>query len=65
MKLNPKKCIFGVTSGKLLGFVVTKRGIKANPDKIQAIDNMAPPRNIREVQQLTGRMVALNRFHQS
>ena len=36
MKLNPRKCTFGVTAGKFLGFMVSQRGIKVNPDKIQA-----------------------------
>ena len=46
MKLNPEKCTFGVSAGKLLGFLVTSRGIEANPDKIKAIDNMRPPSNL-------------------
>ncbi|GAB2287049.1 hypothetical protein Dimus_039803 [Dionaea muscipula] len=62
MRLNPKKCTFGVTSGKFLGFIVTRRGIEANPDKIQAIVDMAPPRNVKEIQKLTGRLAALSRF---
>ncbi|GFZ19982.1 hypothetical protein Acr_28g0006870 [Actinidia rufa] len=62
MMLNPSKCIFGVSSGKFLGFLVTKRGIEVNPDQIQALIAMRSPRNIREVQQLTGRVAALNRF---
>ncbi|GFS42902.1 hypothetical protein Acr_00g0082420 [Actinidia rufa] len=62
MMLNPSKCIFGVSFGKFLGFLVTKRGIKVNPDQIQALITMRSPRNIREVQQLTGRVAALNRF---
>ncbi|GFZ05203.1 hypothetical protein Acr_17g0007750 [Actinidia rufa] len=62
MMLNPSKCIFGVSSGKFLGFLVTKRGIEVNPDQIQALIAMSSPRNIREVQQLTGRVAALNRF---
>ena len=62
MKLNPNKCAFGVLSGKFLGFMVSHRGIEANPDKIQAILNMKPPQNIKEVQSLTGRVPALNRF---
>ena len=62
MKLNPSKCAFGVSLGKFLGFMVSHRGIKANPDKIQAILNMEPPRNIKEVQSLTRRVTALNRF---
>ncbi|GFY88915.1 hypothetical protein Acr_06g0008550 [Actinidia rufa] len=62
MMLNPSKCIFGVSSGKFLGFLVTKRGIKVNPDQIKALIAMNSPRNVREVQQLTGRVAALNRF---
>ena len=62
MKLNPSKCAFGVSSGKFLGFMVSQRGIEANPDKIQAILNMEPPKNIKEVQSLIGRVAALNRF---
>ena len=62
MKLNPSKCAFGVSSGKFLGFLVSHRGIEANPDKIQAILDMKPPQNVKEVQSLTKRVVALNRF---
>ena len=42
-KLNPEKCVFGVPSGKLLGFIVSNRGIEANPKKISATTNMEPP----------------------
>ena len=62
MKLNPSKCAFGVALGKFLGFMVSHRGIKANPEKIKAILDMKPPENIKEVQSLTRRVVALNRF---
>ncbi|XP_050247037.1 uncharacterized protein LOC126694685 [Quercus robur] len=62
MKLNPSKCAFGVSSGKFLGFMVSHRGIEANPDKIQAILDMKPPQNTKEIQSLTGRVAALNRF---
>uniref|UniRef100_A0A2N9GE62 Uncharacterized protein n=1 Tax=Fagus sylvatica TaxID=28930 RepID=A0A2N9GE62_FAGSY len=62
MKLNPSKCAFGVYSGKFLGFMVSQRGIEANPDKIKAILEMRPPKNTKEVQRLTGRVAALNRF---
>jgi hypothetical protein len=62
MKLNPSKCAFGVSSGKFLGFMVSQRGIEANPDKIKAILEMQPPKNIKETQGLTGRIAALNRF---
>ncbi|KAL0404552.1 UNVERIFIED_CONTAM: Polyprotein P3 [Sesamum radiatum] len=62
VKLNLNKCVFGVERGKFLGYLVTQRGIEANPDKIQAIQQMRECRNAREVQRLMGRMAALNRF---
>ncbi|XP_075654749.1 uncharacterized protein LOC142624905 [Castanea sativa] len=62
MKLNPSKYAFGVLSGNFLGFIVLHRGIEANLNKIQAILNMEPPKNIKEVQSLIGRVAALNRF---
>nr|ABA97822.1 retrotransposon protein, putative, Ty3-gypsy subclass [Oryza sativa Japonica Group] len=62
MKLNPEKCIFGVPSGKLLGFMVSQRGIQANPEKINAILNMKPPSSQKDVQKLTGCMAALSRI---
>uniref|UniRef100_A0A2N9FJJ2 Uncharacterized protein n=1 Tax=Fagus sylvatica TaxID=28930 RepID=A0A2N9FJJ2_FAGSY len=62
MKLNPEKCAFGVSSGKFLGFMVSQRGIEANPDKIKAILEMSPPTTVKEVQSLTGKAAALNRF---
>ena len=61
-KLNPSKCTFEVSSGKFLGFMVSQRGIEVNPDKIQAIMNMEPPKNVKEVQSLTRRVATLNRF---
>jgi hypothetical protein len=62
MKLNLAKCAFGVSSGKFLGFVVSRRGIEANLEKIQAMLDMQAPRSIKQLQQLTGRVAALNRF---
>ncbi|KAL0453524.1 UNVERIFIED_CONTAM: Transposon Ty3-G Gag-Pol polyprotein [Sesamum latifolium] len=62
MKLNPAKCTFGVHRGKFLGFMISQRGIEVNPKKIKAILEMQPPKNIRKVQRLTGRLAALNRF---
>jgi hypothetical protein len=61
-KLNPNKCVFGVPSGKLLGFIISHRGIEANPEKISAITKMKAPTCINDVQKLTGCMAALNRF---
>ena len=62
MKLNPTKCAFGVASGKFLGFMVSERGMEANPKKIEAILEMRSPRSIKEVQRLTGCVAALSRF---
>jgi hypothetical protein len=62
MKLNPAKCTFGVSSGKFLGFMVSERGIEANPEKIRAIIDMQPPRTAKEMQKLAGKLAALNRF---
>ena len=62
MKLNPTKCAFGVSAGKLLGFIINNRGIEANPDKIKVVLDMLPPSNIKDIQRLTGRIAALSRF---
>ena len=61
-KLNPNKCVFGVPSGQLLGFLVSRRGIEASAKQIQAITEMGPPRSIKDVQKLIGYMAALNHF---
>lgn len=52
MKLNPKKCIFGVKEGKLLGYMVNERGIEANPDKVKAILNLSHPKTIKDIRRL-------------
>ncbi|KAL0290208.1 UNVERIFIED_CONTAM: hypothetical protein Sradi_7054600 [Sesamum radiatum] len=62
LKLNPAKCAFGVQGGRFLGFMVTQRGIEANPLKIKAILDMKAPAYVNEVQRLTGRIAALSRF---
>ena len=62
MKLNPMKCVFGVSSGKFLGFMVSQRGIEANSKKVKAILDMTSPRSVKEVQRLTGCIATLNRF---
>lgn len=61
-KLSPTKCVFGVPSGKLLGFIVSSRGVEANPIKISAITDMEPLKTAKDVQKLTGCMAALNIF---
>jgi hypothetical protein len=61
-KLNPNKCVFGVPSGKLLGFIISHCGIEANPEKISAITKMKAPTSIKDVQKLTGCMAALSIF---
>jgi hypothetical protein len=62
MKLNPSKCAFGVSLGKFLSFVASRRGIEANPEKVHAVLDMQSPWDIKQLQQLTGRITALNRF---
>ncbi|KAJ9546886.1 hypothetical protein OSB04_019429 [Centaurea solstitialis] len=62
MKLNPTKCSFGVRAGKFLGYLVTQRGIEASPEQVEAIIEIQSPRNVKEVQKLTGRVAALTRF---
>jgi hypothetical protein len=62
MKLNPEECIFGVPSGKLLGYMVSQRGIDANPEKMSAITKMKPPESLHDMHKLTGCMAALSMF---
>src|SRR5664279_3667116 len=59
LNLNPEKCAFGVPSGKLLGFLVSQRGIEANPDKIEAIERMEAPWRVKDVHHLNGCITAL------
>ena len=62
MMLNPAKCVFGVPAGKLLGFLVSNRGIEANQEKIKAITSLAKLACINDVQRLAGRIAALSRL---
>ena len=62
LKLNSEKCVFSVQAGKFLGFLVTERGIKANPEKCTTIMEMRSPTNVNEVQSLIGRMATLSHF---
>ena len=55
IKLNPEKCVFGVPAGKLLGFIVSNRGIEANPAKIRALSQLATPTDLKQVQHSRGR----------
>ena len=62
LKLNPEKCVFGVPSGKLLGFFVSQHGIEANPDKIKAIEQIEAPKRIKDVRRLIGCVASMSRF---
>ena len=62
IKLNPSKCTFGVLGGKLLGFLVSERGIDANPEKVDTILQMKRPMRVHDVRKLTGCLAALSRF---
>jgi hypothetical protein len=62
LKLNPEKCIFGVTRGKVFGCLVSMKGIEANPNKIRAITQMQPLENWNKIQKLTDQIAVLNRF---
>ncbi|GJY52781.1 reverse transcriptase domain-containing protein [Tanacetum coccineum] len=62
MKLNPKKCSFGMEEGKFLGYIVSSKGIRANPEKAKVVVNMPSPSNLKQMQQLSGKLAALNIF---
>ena len=62
LRLNPQKCIFGVTTRKLLGFVVSDRGIEVDQSKIKTILEMPPPRSEKEIRGFLGRLQYISRF---
>jgi hypothetical protein len=62
MMLYPKRCMFGMSSGKLLGYMVSSRRIDVNPMKVEAIENLQPPQTRKEIEKLAGMMAALSRF---
>ncbi|RVW14316.1 Retrovirus-related Pol polyprotein from transposon 17.6 [Vitis vinifera] len=62
MKLNPSKCAFGISASKFLGFMVSQRGIEVSPDQVKAVMETPPPRNKKELQRFTSKLVALGRF---
>jgi hypothetical protein len=62
LKLNQEKCVFSIHKGKVLRWLVSTKGIEANPDKIKALVEMQDPVSVKDVQKLTGRVAAFNRF---
>ena len=62
ISLNPKKTIFGLEEGKLLGHIISKEGIRIDPTRIEAILNISHPRNIKELQEFLGKIIFLRRF---
>jgi hypothetical protein len=62
VKLNPEKCVFGVSLGMLLGYIVSQKGIKPNPEKVAALDQMGSIRDLKGVQRVLGCLAALSRF---
>ena len=62
LRLNVEKCTFGVGVGKFLGYLITNRGIEANPDQIKAVNHLNLSSNPKEVQVLTRMLAALNQF---
>ncbi|GKD62015.1 reverse transcriptase domain-containing protein [Tanacetum coccineum] len=62
MKLNPRKCSFGVTKSKFLGYMITSEGIRSNPKKTKAVADMRSPMTLKEMQSLSGKLAALSRF---
>ena len=62
LRLNPKKCAFGVTSQKLVGYIISTKGIEVDPKKVQAIMEMPPPRSIKQMRGLQGWLQSIQRF---
>jgi hypothetical protein len=62
VQLNSEKCVFGVPRGMLLGYIVSQRGIEANPEKVTALERMGPIRDFKGVQKVLGCLAALSRF---
>jgi hypothetical protein len=62
VKLNPEKCVFGVSGGMLLGYIVSQQGIEANPEKVAALERMGPIQDLKGVQRVLGCLAALSRF---
>lgn len=60
--LNPKKCVFGVVSGNLLGYIISQRGIEVDPEKVKLILDTPPPKNLKTLRGLQGRLQSIRRF---
>ncbi|GJW73743.1 reverse transcriptase domain-containing protein [Tanacetum coccineum] len=60
MKLNPKKCTFGVEEGMFLGYQVNTKGIKICPDKVDVVLSLQSPKCLKDVQKLNGKLASLN-----
>ncbi len=61
VNLNPEQCVFGVSAGKLLGFLISEHGIEANLEKIKAIERMRKPARLRDVLKFTGSLASVSR----
>ena len=62
LRLNPAKCVFGAASGKLLGFIVSNKGIEIDSSKVKAICEIKPPSSVKEVRSLMGKLNYIARF---
>ena len=62
LRVKPQKCVFNVSSGKLLGHIVSRRGVEVDPKKIKAITKMAPPTNLKQLRSLQRKIQAIRRF---
>lgn len=62
MRLNPQKCVFVVSSGKLLGYVISMRGIEIDPYKIKDIADMPPPKSEKQIRGFLGKLQYINSF---
>ena len=62
ISLNPKKSLFGLEEGKILGHIIYKDRIKIDPSRIEAIQKLEHPRNIKELQSFIGKINFLRRF---
>jgi len=62
LKINPTKSFLGVSGDKFLGFIITSKGIHLDPDKVRAIWSMQPPKNLKELRSLQGRLAYIRRI---